>query len=560
MELKLKPSKNNKYPTNGFLIKSSNIFDWAMQLQNLKIDLTNTDVFAIPGKNVNSIWGCFVEFPVSKYAQNLTSQEPCQSINNKLFIPQFSEIYPFLNEEDVIKLFPTHKCVFHPEIGLFELDSPINWVELLIEPKKVDLELKKPSDSVFIPEKINKIEIKALEPEKQIEQFEKTNFPEKQEFNEEPLNVFEKIKLGLLRSLFTKDNNDKIESSKLLNKISNLFPNRKLTEQLEKDLNELEKRNDSEMEKLMRLFKENPEEALKYAIPLDESGTTRGGFNEKFSLTKRWSDFSLFGQNFRTGSGGATFGDDSYFKLQQQYTKSAQDFIKNKQYEKAAFVFMKLLKNNYQAAQTLEEGKLYQEAASIYLKYVQNKEKAAECYEKGQMTTDAINIYKEIKKFEKVGDLYGFQNKTKESFDYYNYAIDEHKLANRHLKASLLYRQKMNDTVSAQNLLLEGWRQSKDAFNCLNNYFQNITDTNSLSQEIKNIYKKETNYLNKKEFLKVLTFEYKKEKSLQSQTKEIAYEIVSDLAPTTPSIVSELKNFNPDSILIKDIMRYKTTN
>jgi len=76
--------------------------------------------------------------------------------------------------------------------------------------------------------------------------------------------------------------------------------------------------------------------------------------------------------------------------------------------------------------------------------------------------------------------------------------------------------------------------------------------------KIENIYKEDTTEHNKPVFLHALKYEYKKDALLAERTKEIAYEIVADLAAEDPQIVVELKNFNADKSLIKDVVRYKT--
>ncbi|MGF2411353.1 hypothetical protein [Ferruginibacter sp.] len=567
MQLQIKPYHTNTFPLAGILIKSGQVKHWLQQLQSLSVDLQQVNVFAIPGAAANSLWGCFVPLAESKWKdKSLNANQPCQCVYNNLYIPQYSTLYPIISAAEAAKLFPATPHILHPEFGLVALDSPVNWGELLALPDKAAVAITTPAAPFFIPRNIQRLEIKALPPEELLQAMEETAFPKKQAFNDKPLNWAEKIKLVILRSLFTSNKQESAAAQRkktglmtALEKIaSKLMPGKtQWMNKLEQDMEQLEKRSQTEMEKLMELFKNNPEEALKYAIPLDEDGTNRGGNFGSFEMSRRWGNFDLFGRQPVSGSGNSVFSMDTYVKLQQQYTKTAQSLIEQKDYQKAAFVYMKLLKNNPMAAQTLEEGKLYPEAASVYLKYLQNKQKAAECYEKGQMITDAIVLYKELKQNEKVGDLYIAQQKQKEAFEQYQLVADEHINAGKFVKASLLYRNKMNNVGPAQDLLLQGWRADKDAFNCLNNYFQNIEEPKLLLRAIENIYEKETSPDNKPVFLTALKYEQKKDEQLAHRTKEIAYEIVAELAETHPDIVSELKNFNEDKSLIKDVMRYK---
>jgi tetratricopeptide (TPR) repeat protein len=567
MQLQIKPYHTNIYPLNGFLIKGAHVSFWLKQLQNLQIDIQQINCYIIPDAMPNSIWGCFVESTIVKNdLVTLYNIEQCQCLNNCLFIPEYANITPLLSIQEIEKLFSSCKYIMHPSFGLVALESKIDWSTFIKIDEPVFIKIEKPVDSIFIPKHIKKIEVKALPPEELLKSMEENVFPTKEKFDDKPLSLGEKIKLGLLKVLLkpaslkgSKDGGtEKISAPNFFDKILNKLGGNKLMDKLESNLEELEKRNSSEMEKLMKLFKENPEEALKYAIPIDNEGTTRGGNNASFSMSKRWGNFNLFGnQSFGSSSGSSVFADDSFMKLQQQYNQSAAEFIKQKNYERAAFIYLKLLKNNYMAAKTLEDGTLYPEAAAVYLKYVNDKNKAAECYEKGEMTTTAIDLYTELNKNEKVGDLYMKINNKQEAFLHYNKVVDTNKKEGKYVNAALLLRNKMDNKTDAQDLLFDGYKENKDAFNCINNYFQNIDDTKLLGQAIDNVYAHDATSDKKAVFLKALKHEHKKDDTIAIRTKEIAYEIVADLAAKQPDIVSELKNFNDDKSLVKDVTRFK---
>lgn len=567
MNLRIKPWSKNTYPLQGVLIKGTDLQHWLYQLQILEIDINTVPVFAIPGTRPNSIWGCLVVLKqVISNDFKLQNVQFCQCIEGALFIPEFSTLYPKINPSEIAILFAKCKHIIHPEFGLFELENPIDWQDVLEIPSPQNYLFTEPQITAFRPQTIHKIEIKALPPDELLKNMEENTFPKKESFKEKPLNLNEKIKYQLLKSVFKTSNKDgAIQTEKanwfstLATRLGQLFPSSvKLFEKFESDFEDLENRNRSEMEKLMQLFKNNPEEALKYAIPIDNEGTNRGGNKGAFSMSKRWQSFNLFGNNETRSGGNVLLQDDSMAKLQQQYYQTATNFINEKNYEKAAFVYLKLLKNKQMAANTLENGKLYPEAAALYLKYLDNKERAALCYEKGRMTSDAIGLYKELKMHEKVGDLYQSINNRKEAFEHYNYVVENYKSTDQYVKASLLLRNKMEDKSSAQDALLTGWREQKDSFNCINNYFVNIEDIEILSKEIDRIYRHETNERNRPEFLKALKYEHKKDALIATQTKDLAYEIISELARTNPSILNELSAFNNDMQLSKDITRYKT--
>jgi len=260
-----------------------------------------------------------------------------------------------------------------------------------------------------------------------------------------------------------------------------------------------------------------------------------------------------------SGRGGTAYLESSMFdKVRQTYEDLARKYIKEGNYKGAAQVYMNLLQDNYRGAGTLAEGGLYNEAAFIYLKKLYNKEQAAACYEKGKNYKKAIDLYRELNQKEKVGDVYLKINDKENAHHFYQMVIDDYTQNRQMVKASLIYRKKMNSPEKAQQYLLKGWRRNWDAYNCLNNYFANISDMKALHRAIREQYNGVPD-LQKRTFLDLMKLEFKKDESLRTLTRNIAYEIVAEQVHKHPDVVSELKFFNPeDKNVMKDILRFKT--
>ena len=62
MKLQIKPATKNIYPLEGVLIKSKHLNEWFHEFQALKLNLSNTLIYAIPDTVPNSIWGFFILF------------------------------------------------------------------------------------------------------------------------------------------------------------------------------------------------------------------------------------------------------------------------------------------------------------------------------------------------------------------------------------------------------------------------------------------------------------------------------------------------------------------
>lgn len=257
--------------------------------------------------------------------------------------------------------------------------------------------------------------------------------------------------------------------------------------------------------------------------------------------------------------GGNFYLETSLFdKLRNKYEELAQKYIEEQDYKKAAKVYINLLQDHYRGAKTLEDGGFYNEAAVIYLKKLKNKSEAAACYEKAKQYKKAIDLYKELEQKEKVGDLYREINDVKNANLYYQMVADDYVSNDQMVKASLIYRKKMEMPDEAQKILKKGWDENKDAFNCLNNYFANIFEIKKLEKEIKTLYE-QTAPNQKITYLDAMKYEFKKDPELQTVTRNIAYEIIAEKINTRSEIVNELKHFNPnDEVILKDISRYKT--
>lgn len=264
------------------------------------------------------------------------------------------------------------------------------------------------------------------------------------------------------------------------------------------------------------------------------------------------------GSSGRGVAGKSSYVETSVFdRIHSIYEDRAQKYIDEKDYRNAAKVYINLLKDHYRGAKTLEDGALYNEAAVIYLKKLNNKSEAASCYEKARQYKKAIDLYKELGSHEKVGDLYREVNDIETSNSFYQIVVDDYVKYSQMVKASLIYRKKMEKPEQAQKILLKGWEEDKDALNCLNNYFANIFEVKELDQKIQDLYSN-TPSEKKIMYLEALKHEFKKDVQLQSTTRNIAYEIIAEKIKTHSEIVNELKHFNPeDELILKDISRYK---
>jgi tetratricopeptide (TPR) repeat protein len=575
MKLSIKPSNTNAAPLLGVLIRHESVKHWFQEIQRMGLTLGEIECYPVPGLQANNIIGCLVvtSNPISK--DLIGQNEYCQRISEFLFIPEKAQLFPQVSEAELNALFHTNCSLFHPLVGLAELTDRLQYETVIALPETEQLNVFSPHPGVVPPKQLYGFQVKAVEPDKVLQELEEKTFPKPEKLEDKPLSFVEKTKLGFYKALFGKKGKKGAASPTgkgigggipvgapqepgFFSKLLSSLKIDKGMNRMQEDMEALEERNQKMIDRLMKMLRDNPDEALKYAIPLDETGSSRGGSMGSIDLSRRWSNFSLFGNSHSgSGSGSALIGNQ-FQTLQEQYRQMAENYRKDKEFEKAAFIYIKLLKNRFKAAEVLEEGMLYEKAAAIFLHpEVNAKERAAKCYEKGNMYNEAIQLFIELDKHEHAGDLYMKIGERKKAIERYEVVAERYIKSNHYIKASAIYQDKILSFEAAQKTLLRGWNNKHDAVNCLKTYFKNIDETDTLRHEIHRIYQGDLDAQQQLYFLDVIKAQYTQQPELATELREIAYEIVSENVHTTPSVINELKLFNSNnSGFLTETMRF----
>ena len=181
MELKLKLCEGNHFPLIGILIKGEGVEHWLKEIQYMGFSLDQVNAFAIPGNVPNSVWGCLIEF-TKTHKVDTGRNTFCQCINNLLFIPERTVLFPKISNEEVEKLTGGKKHIFHPEIGLAALEDQIDWHEVVSIKESLHKKIIQPSLSVFVPKQIKSFQIKPVKLEEMLQQMDEKLFPKREKF------------------------------------------------------------------------------------------------------------------------------------------------------------------------------------------------------------------------------------------------------------------------------------------------------------------------------------------------------------------------------------------
>ncbi|MDO7847297.1 hypothetical protein Q5H92_13070 [Hymenobacter sp. M29] len=328
-------------------------------------------------------------------------------------------------------------------------------------------------------------------------------------------------------------------------------------------IHDLEQNRQNEIERLLRLFGDNMDEALKYAIPLNSPYMNRGEAPQSAWLGRRLTDFNLGG----LGGGSRVDAWDlgAYrHNLGLQYRAAATREVEAGRFKKAAYIYAHLLGDYQAAANALDQGGFCREAAALFKDHLHNLPAAAKCLENGGLLLEAAELYAELKEHEKAGDLHQRLEQPVLAARHYERGVNLFLDNDDHPAAARLLADKLAARARAQEVLLQGWASPKQPEVCLRQYFDVLAAAPEadLRPHVQNIYRNHTAVGRRVPLLHVLATVNEKHATpeLRAATLEIAYEVVSAEAEAgNASPLALLRNFLPDDRLIAaDCSRYAT--
>lgn len=582
MELKLHYDHDIRLPVAAALLRGNSTADWLKQVSSWHIDATSLSFYILP-ESISSVKpvGLFVIFNIPSLVKDIVLLQPYCCIAKRLYVPVNSKLVPQTTDAELDALLLWNLQVFHPVIGLvgFEENTAFNIDDLFSYPPIKTTDWSFANRGLSDKPALEQVIVAPISPETMIDEIQK-NIGQKQiediiPPDEKTHPVFKKflilLKLILLLPIwlllkiieffskpFNNDNDGKNSSD------TGLF--QQLQSWITKNMDELQKKRDSELKRLADLFDKDTGEALRYAIPLNSPYLDRGKPTASYwMLGRRLTRFDLG----KLGGGGAVDAWDVssyYHELRTKYLKAAEKEIEQKDFKKAAYVYAHLLGDYYNAAKVLEQGDHYREAAALYQTHLKNIPAAAQCLERGGLYTEAINLYKDLKEEEKVGDLYMKISQETKALQHYESCVSRKIESENLLDAARIVQEKMMQEERAKQLLLQGWEGNYQHEPCLKKYFELImeSDKSEIETAVNRVYKEHTADRKHLPFLNVLEYVNGKTNSGQVlyNNQEIAYEILhKEAVKGNMRSLHSLKRFLPGNRLIgSDTSRYVSSN
>jgi tetratricopeptide (TPR) repeat protein len=571
MQLRLKYNEHATQQTAGAFIRGNSPLEWLAVISEWNVDPLQLQCFIISQNNdPQKAAGLFVLFKSKPHALSSLAHAYAL-VGSKLFIPVDAELSPQVSDDELKSILLWDYQVLHPVLGCtgFDKSDEVQLADMIQYQLPTTGNWNYAEPGLQPPPKLRQINIHQPTPEEVFENVKDEvnskyikDIP--QETKDTPLSraMDSLARAGLKGGLFL--------AGGIINMLGS--PSAKpgmlnrLAGKMQDKLKDLEAKRKKELQRLMKMFDEDTDEALRYAIPLDSPYLGRGEESSPgWQLMRRPLDFNL--GRLGGGSGPVSYwsADEYYYSLRKKYQEAAEKAIAAKNYKKAAYVYAHLLHDFHAAAGTLEKGAYYREAAALYKDHLKNIPAAADCLERGGLLLEAIKLYSELNKHEKAGDLYTILGQQDEAYQHYSICVKDALRSKDFMKAARLVKDKMNDPSDAKKLLLKGWNDSKQPEACLIRYFKTVEeeDQKALPPSLRSFYIQQP--ANRRaSFLNVLLSLKKQnhEQQFENTARDIAYEIISEqVSQGTTNTLGALGSFiSNDHLIAGDCNRYISKN
>lgn len=234
--------------------------------------------------------------------------------------------------------------------------------------------------------------------------------------------------------------------------------------------NQLEKLRHKELNRLLDLFKSDPEAALRHAIPMS-AFAHRGKAPPGGRLGSRIPNFDLG----RLGGRAADFWDiqgDLQQMLRNQYRAMADREMQLGRFRRAAYIYAELLGDLVSAVNVLKQGKYFREAAIIHEEHLKSPIEAARCLAEGGLLLEAIERYEKLGRWLDVADLQERLGNHVAATEALRRVVNERLAQSDILGAAKLVEERLHDTDEALEMLLRAWPSSRQATSCVGAAFQ----------------------------------------------------------------------------------------
>ncbi len=490
-ELQLRYCESAQRPASAVILEGSNPSNWLNEICAWELSLNEIDLFPLPHSGTDlRVRDVLVSLPKNAEAHRIPSLAAGYGwFGKRLLIPCEATLFPLVTEREVDELLSVSEriSVWHPQRGLigFEAADLLTLADLVASSQLARTDWSAAKSGTGINSRLHSIEAVWPEsPEEIIKQAGQGIGSKGKDLSKlNPKGIAGKAVgvAGLMGGLAL---TPAALAAKMIQSVAPKSRQRaggtQAPGQLESWASDILRNSAKlfdkrlrEIDKLMKMLKESPDEGLKYAIPMGGEGTGVAGIAGA-SLMSRLVDFNLM--NILGSGGGPTDYWAMPYEVQQElfhrYRELAEREVHLGRHRRAAYIYAELLGDFNGAASVLVAGKHYREAAVIYRDKLYRPKEAAECLENGGLFTDAIKIYRDLSMFEKVGDLYRKLHDEELAVAAYRRTAQSASESGNYLEAARILDEKIESPDEALGELKMGWKSSSRVKECLEKTFE----------------------------------------------------------------------------------------
>jgi len=589
-QLQLQYNPSITRPVRAVLLMGTHPQQWTGIIDSWPVSITQLACYALPASAQSITPAALLVILPERFEEGAALPGGVAYIEPYpgLFIPQHTELWPRITADEWFLLQRWPVQVMHPQLGFtgFENTDQPDWINLLQEPPmdQTSWDLARdgqpPAPSLtairFIPTETPQL-LEQLKELSGFQSFEDLPKPKRRwpvwmrqiaywmlRFLQLILQLFWGLILLLVYPFARLGRNNQAPVSGTNARPASTDWLTSLRNWTSKRISDLESQRQAELNRLVKLFEKDPDEAIKYALPINSPYLNRGKAKAGGQLQKNKPLFNL--GSLGGGVAADYWGADDYIsRLRSSYTEQAQKAIQKKDYRKAAYIYANLLGDYHQAARALETGGHHREAAILYKDHLKNLTAAAHCLEQGQLYQEAIDIYRDLHQYEKAGDLYQKTDNRKAALVYYEKALEKQVAASDLLNAGTIALDKINDPDRAQQLWLKGWEQQLLPQACLEKFIlvRGDAGNEAVHDTLRDIYQHHSNTAQYPMLLDISKGYLRKttDENGKAAIRDMAYEMTEALHKSgDKKALLQLGAFFPDdSLVASDCSRYLFT-
>lgn len=481
--LQIRWKENSARQPTAWLIGGRSAAEWLEELTRWQVPLSDVRLLPITASDGGRTSGLLAVLADGAKPASAPCAIGYCCVGGRLLMPTTASFDPEMDEQELQSILPDDRClyVWNPIVGLLRFgdESCLSVVDLLTAPRLQDSAWDAAVPGMVLNPRLISIALESLPSYEEMwnesggdigsETSELDKLPPSPN---EPLggplgDIGRSMKQGIAKfaKWFAEHAPQTASKPTWVNKLGNWA-----AQQLEKVSSSVMAARNREIARLLNLLEANPDEGLKYALPLADA--FRGLGDGGATLPPRDVNFSLK----RLGGGSPASLWDLPYEYRQQlnarYRELANREIRLGRHRRAAYIFGELLGDFSAAAATLADGGHYQEAAVLYEERLNNLRFAAKCLERGGLWAEAIERYERLKDFEHIGQLYRRLEQPEKAAAAFRRAVEIRLAANDYCGAAELTENELAAPLEALEHLRAGWRTAVQSGRCFDEAFR----------------------------------------------------------------------------------------